>query len=80
MRGATPGKPRLPKLFRRGEPPKFKREDYTFRAERFREVVDALDVGEPQVDAFASPTNARCPMFWAREEDAFDKDWKAQGL
>ena len=73
MRGATPEKPHLPNAFRKGEPPKFKREDYAFRLDRFREVISALNVGEPKVDAFASPTNARCPIFWAREEEAFGK-------
>ena len=79
MRGATPEKPRLPNAFRKGEPPKFKREDYAFRLDRFREVISALNVGEPKVDAFASPTNARCPIFWAREGDAFEKIGRRKG-
>jgi len=34
----------------------------------------------PQVDAFASATNARFPHFWTKEDDAFDHDWSSDFL
>ena len=40
----------------------------------------ALDVEHPQIDAFASPKNARCSLFWDRKNSAFTRSWKAQGL
>lgn len=45
-----------------------------------QEALTALDVEHPQVDAFASPKNARCSLFWDKKNSAFNRSWKAQGL
>ena len=45
------------------------------------EVVAALCDGErPQVDAFASPSNARFPRYWTKAIDAFQQDWSKDFL
>ena len=60
--------------------PRYKRDDYTIRQERFKEALEALEVETPRVDGFASPENSRCPLFWDARNSAFDRNWKAQGL
>ena len=67
-------------MFQTGRAPKYQREDYAFRSDRFDEVTAAIDVGTPRVDAFATENNSRCPIFWSRDNDAFDRSWTAQGL
>ncbi|EPS62093.1 hypothetical protein M569_12700, partial [Genlisea aurea] len=62
---------------KKGSPPG---EDYAFLADKFHDVVQALGVGEPKVDVFASPANARCTTCWNPENSAFAKQWGAQGL
>ena len=84
-RAVNPRKAKLPKLWnprvnKEGVQPLWKREDYAFRFDQFREVVAELDVGQPQVDSFASLGNVRCPTYWSREDDAFTKDWASCGL
>ena len=39
-----------------------------------------MAVGTPLIDVFATPSNARCPVFWDPSTNAFEKNWKAQGL
>ena len=43
-------------------------------------IIASLDAGTPNVDAFASSVNARFSRFWTHQDDAFSKDWGAEGL
>ena len=58
----------------------YKKGDYTIRSDKLQEVITALEVETPQVDAFASPQNSKCPVFWDVNNSAFERNWKAQGL
>ena len=75
--GATPEKSSLPLVQKSC---KYKSVDYTLRKEKLQEALGALDVPPPQVDAFASPENTRCPLYWDVNNSAFKRNWKAQGL
>ena len=54
--------------------------DYAVRDDLVKEVVAALGGGVPTVDAFASASNKRFDRFWSEADNAFDKDWGADGL
>ena len=54
--------------------------DYAVRDDLVKLIIHELGGGMPQVDAFASTSNARFPLFWDVTTDAFSKDWGSHGL
>ena len=43
-------------------------------------IIASLSASTPTVNAFASSVNARFPLFWTRQDDAFSKDCVAEEL
>jgi len=55
-------------------------EDYAVRADKFREAVDSMGVGDPVVNSFATPFNTLFKKFRALQSDALSQSWTGQAF